>query len=86
MIYDYARAATMREVRGSWHDKVSSTQYADREKAYVFEPMLSGQAAAIRLAGSVCYYSLCDALGIDVPWSAVGRRLGRPTATAEPRR
>jgi hypothetical protein len=46
----------------------------------------SGQAAAIRLSGSVCYHSLCNALGIDVPWSAVGQRLGRPTATAEPRR
>src|ERR1700745_1466209 len=45
----------------------------------VFEGVLSGQAATIRLAGSVCYYSLCNALGTDVPWSAVGRAHG-PTA------
>ena len=25
---------------------------------------------------SVCYHSLCNALGIDVPWSAVGRAHG----------
>src|SRR5215469_2556796 len=45
-------------------------------KPRVFERVLSGQAAAIRLSGSVCYHSLCNALGIDVPWSAVGRAPG----------
>src|SRR4029077_12636538 len=42
----------------------------------VIERVLSGQAAAIRLSGSVYYHSLCNALGIDVPWSAVGRAHG----------
>jgi hypothetical protein len=50
MIYDYARAATMWEVRGSWHDKVSSTQYADREKAYeAYGAMLRSDPAWLEL-------------------------------------
>jgi hypothetical protein len=32
----------------------------------VFERVLSEQVAAIRLCGSVYYYSSCNALGIDV--------------------
>jgi hypothetical protein len=36
-------------------------------KQRVFERVLSGQTAAIRLSGSVYYHSLCNALGIDVP-------------------
>jgi hypothetical protein len=42
----------------------------------IFERVLSGQTAAIRLVGSVCYHSLCSAREIDVPWSAIGRAHG----------
>jgi len=43
-------AGTFWEVRGSWHDTVSSTQYADREKAYkAFDTMLRSDPAWLEL-------------------------------------
>ena len=40
----------MWEVRGSWHGTVSSTHYADREKAYqAFDAMLRSDPAWLEL-------------------------------------
>jgi len=39
-------AGTIWEVRGLWHDAVSSTQYADRQKAYeAFDTMVRSDPA-----------------------------------------
>jgi hypothetical protein len=50
MIHGYAKVATMWEVRGSWHDTVSSMQYAEREKAYeAFDTIVRSDPAWLEL-------------------------------------